>query len=87
MSIALYKRAIEQDPAFGRAYSGWAVAAHYLGRPAESADLFKKALAQIDRMTEREKYRTLGGYYLSVRETTIRLSTITRRWSSGILPT
>ena len=65
-SIALYKRAIEQDPAFGRAYSGWAVAAHYLGRPAESADLFKKALAQIDRMTEREKYRTLGGYYLSV---------------------
>lgn len=55
-----YRRAIEQDPRFGRAYAGLALSTELLGRREESAELWKKALSLLDRMTEREKYRTLG---------------------------
>jgi eukaryotic-like serine/threonine-protein kinase len=61
-----YKRAIEQDPGFGRAYAGAGIAAQRLGRDGEAQELWKKALSLTDRMTEREKHRTLGGYYLNV---------------------
>ena len=61
-----YNRAIEQDAGFGRAYSGAGIAAQRLGREAEAQELWKKALSLMDRMTEREKYRTIGGYYLNV---------------------
>ena len=61
-----YRAATEKDPQFGRAYAGWALAAFDAGRHDEAAELWKKALAHADRMTEREQYRTLGGYYLSV---------------------
>jgi eukaryotic-like serine/threonine-protein kinase len=61
-----YKRAIDQDPGFGRAYSGAGIAAQRLGRDVDAQELWKKALSLMERMTEREKYRTLGGYYLNV---------------------
>jgi serine/threonine protein kinase/tetratricopeptide (TPR) repeat protein len=64
-SIPYYRKAIEVDPKFGRAYANWAVSAFYLGRNDESEQLYKKAFALIDRMTEREKYRTYGSYYLT----------------------
>jgi tetratricopeptide (TPR) repeat protein len=63
-AIVYYKRAIEQDPNLGRAYSGWGISATNLGRQQEAADAYKKALSLQDRMTEREKYRMLGTYYL-----------------------
>jgi eukaryotic-like serine/threonine-protein kinase len=63
-AIAQYQEAVQRDPNFGRAYSGWANAAFRAGRPEEADQLWKKAITQIERMTEREKYRTLGGYYL-----------------------
>jgi tetratricopeptide (TPR) repeat protein len=65
-AIDLYRRAIERDPDLGRAYSGWAASAFKLGRRDEAEQLYQKALALVDRMTEREKYRTLGAYYLNV---------------------
>jgi tetratricopeptide (TPR) repeat protein len=65
-AIEHYRKAVEHDPQFGRAYAGWAVAAHTIGRDAEAGEQWQKAVALIDRMTEREKYRTLGGYYLGV---------------------
>jgi tetratricopeptide (TPR) repeat protein len=65
-AIAYYKRALEKDPRFGRAYTSWAVSAFKLGRRDESADAYKKAMALTDRMTDREKYRTFGVYYLQV---------------------
>ena len=65
-ALDAYLRAIEQDPNFGRAYSGAAIAARRLGREAEVQEYWKKALSLMDRMTEREKYRTLGAYYLQV---------------------
>jgi tetratricopeptide (TPR) repeat protein len=65
-AIAAYREALQQDPNLGRAYAGWAVAAAILGRTEEAEALYKQALARLDRMTEREKYRTLGTYYLRV---------------------
>ena len=65
-AIALYKRAIEQDPSFGRAYSGWALSAGRLGRKEESLEQWKKALGLLERMSERERYRTQATYFSSV---------------------
>ena len=65
-AIVYYKRAIEKDPNLGRAYSGWGISATNLGRKEEAAEAYKKALSLMDRMTEREKYRMLGTYYLQV---------------------
>ena len=62
-AIEHYRRAATEDPNFGRAYAGWAYSALKLGRKDEAADAWKKALSLIERMTEREKYRTLGVYY------------------------
>ncbi|MBI3667940.1 MAG: protein kinase, partial [Acidobacteria bacterium] len=60
-------RAAELDPDLGRAYA--ALAANYINmrRRQEAEKYFQMALARIDRMTDREKYRTRGGYYLAVR--------------------
>ncbi|MEP5763853.1 MAG: hypothetical protein ABJ308_04635 [Halieaceae bacterium] len=61
-----YEKAIIEDTDFGRAYSGWAIVARRLGRTEESQQLWEKTLALLDTMTERERYRTLGVYYLTV---------------------
>jgi eukaryotic-like serine/threonine-protein kinase len=65
-AIVHYRAAVERDKALGRAYSGWATAAFYLGRKDEAETQWKKALSLMDGMTEREKYRTLGTYYLGI---------------------
>ena len=65
-AIPHYRKATELDPNFGRAYAGWAVSAFTIGRKAEADEQWKRAVALIDRMTEREKYRTLGSYALGV---------------------
>lgn len=65
-AIALYRSALDSDPNFGRAYSGWAVAAHHLGRSAEAEEVWEKALSLMETMTERERYRTLGTYYMVI---------------------
>src|SRR4029079_8155947 len=63
-SIEFYRKATELDPNFGRAYSGWATALFNLNRRDEAEAQYKKALSLADRMTEREKYRTQGSYFL-----------------------
>jgi serine/threonine protein kinase/tetratricopeptide (TPR) repeat protein len=65
-AIGYYRRAIEHDPKFGRAYSSWAVSAYSLGRRDEADALYKQAFALMERMTEREKYRVYGTYYLTI---------------------
>jgi Flp pilus assembly protein TadD len=62
-AVMHYRRAIDLDPKFGRAYSGLAVSAQRLGNSEEADAAWKTALSLIDRMTDREKYRTLGSYY------------------------
>jgi tetratricopeptide (TPR) repeat protein/predicted Ser/Thr protein kinase len=59
-----YERAIKEDPNFGRAYSGLAVAYHNSGELSNAESYHQMALARIDSMNDREKYRTRGIWYL-----------------------
>ena len=63
-AIPAFIEATKHDPDFGRGYSSAATAASNLGRREEAAQYYEKALARIDRMTDREKFRTRGQYYL-----------------------
>ncbi|MFX0145579.1 MAG: tetratricopeptide repeat protein, partial [Candidatus Hodarchaeota archaeon] len=56
--------AVELDPKFGLAYAVMASASRNLGRSQDAEKYIKLAIAHIDRMTERERYRTRGFYYL-----------------------
>lgn len=66
LAAEYYEKAVREDPNFGRAYSGWALSARNLGRTQQAEELWDKTLALLDTMTERERYRTLGAYYLTV---------------------
>jgi eukaryotic-like serine/threonine-protein kinase len=63
-AVAEYQNAIKLDPEMGRAYAGLGAVASSLHRRQDAEDYYKQALAHMGRMTEREKYRTRGGYYL-----------------------
>ena len=65
---AHYLRAIELDPDLGRAYAGLATVAANRGQRREAERRFGEAMARISRMSEREKHRTRGAYFLLVRE-------------------
>ncbi len=67
-AIKEYGHATYLDPNFGRAFAGLAVMEANLGRRQEAEKNYKLAFAHIDRMTDREKYRTRGGYYLLIRD-------------------
>jgi serine/threonine protein kinase/tetratricopeptide (TPR) repeat protein len=62
-----YLRAIDHDPNFGRAYASLAVIYINWGRLEDADKYIKEALKRLDQMTDREKYRTRGIYYLMVR--------------------
>jgi tetratricopeptide (TPR) repeat protein len=63
----VYRHAIQLDSDFGRAYAGLAVCYLNLNRLEEARKYYEEAFTRIDRMTDREKYRTRGGYYLLTR--------------------
>ena len=63
-AIPAYLESIKLDPDFARGYSSAATAANNLGLRDQADEYYKKALEKIDRMTEREKFRTRGQYYL-----------------------
>jgi tetratricopeptide (TPR) repeat protein len=65
-AIDLYHSALKHDPEFGRAYSGLAVTAYRAGKTQEAENAYRQAFARLDRMTEREKLRTLGAYHLQL---------------------
>jgi tetratricopeptide (TPR) repeat protein len=65
-AILLFQKAIERDEKMGRAYAGWAASAFKLGRRNEAELFYQRAFALVDRMTEREKLRTYGTYYLNL---------------------
>ena len=67
-AIPLYEQGIQLDPNLGRAYAGLAATSFNLGRRKDAEKYYQLALAHIDRMSDREKYRTRGGYYLANRE-------------------
>src|SRR5262249_15110269 len=61
-----YAKAIEIDPDMGRSHAGLAVLYSNQGRRDEAEKSYALAMAKIDRMSDREKLRTRGGYYLIV---------------------
>jgi tetratricopeptide (TPR) repeat protein/tRNA A-37 threonylcarbamoyl transferase component Bud32 len=63
-AIAAYKQAVELDPDLGRAYAGLGAITSSLGRRQEAEQYYQEAFKRLDRMTDREKYRTRGPYYL-----------------------
>ena len=65
-ALELYAAAVDKDPNFGRALSGWALTLFSMGRAEAANVLWEQALSKMDTMTPRERYRTLGLYYMRV---------------------
>ena len=65
-ALQAFHEAVAADPDFGRAYA--LIGSAYINlKDIDKADAaFQEAMKRLDRMTEREKYRTLGTYYLGV---------------------
>lgn len=61
----LFQKAAELDPKFARAYTGMAAMAQNLGRTSDAVKYMNQAMEHVDRMTERERYRNRGLYYLT----------------------
>jgi serine/threonine protein kinase/tetratricopeptide (TPR) repeat protein len=66
-AIDAFSDLVEDHPEMGRAYSGIAVALANMNRREEAAEYYELAMSHIDNMTEREKGRTRGTYYLMTR--------------------
>jgi eukaryotic-like serine/threonine-protein kinase len=58
-----FSQAVDLDSNFGLAYSGMSAASHDLFRQQDAEKYIKLALSHIDRMTERERFRTRGLLY------------------------
>lgn len=65
-ALRAYTDAIRYDPNFGRAYAGMAGIYQHRQQQADMEGAYEQALQHLDRMTERERYRTLGAYYMLV---------------------
>lgn len=68
-ALQSFSKAVDIDQNFGLAYQGMAVASRNLRRQQDAEKYINVALKYIDRMTEREKYRTRGTYYYVVGDT------------------
>ncbi len=65
-ALESFSKAAELDPNFARAYAGMAGTSRNLGRRQDAERYFKLAMEHVDRMTERERYRTRGAYYVTI---------------------
>jgi tetratricopeptide (TPR) repeat protein len=65
-ALAAFEEAVRLDPGLARAYAGMGVIYGGSKQDAKAREAYDRALKHIDRMTEREKFRTLGGYFLVV---------------------
>lgn len=62
-ALVSFGRAVARDPKFGLAHAGLAIASANLGRPQDAQRHATEAIRHVDRMTERERFRTRGLYY------------------------
>jgi serine/threonine protein kinase/predicted Zn-dependent protease len=65
-ALAAYQDTVRLDPDFGRAWAGMGVVYAIQKDEAKAKAAYEEALKHVDRMTDREKLRTLGTYYLMV---------------------
>jgi tetratricopeptide (TPR) repeat protein len=63
-ALQSFSRAAELDPSFARAWAGMAGTSGNLNRPQDAEKYAKLALEHVDRMTERERFRIRGVYYM-----------------------
>ena len=63
-ALQSFTKATQLDPNFARAYAGMAAASGNLGQLDAAEKYAKLAMAHVDRMTERERYRVRGLYYI-----------------------
>ncbi|MDP9324459.1 MAG: tetratricopeptide repeat protein, partial [Acidobacteriota bacterium] len=68
LALAGYQKAVDADPKLGRAYAGLGAVSASLGKPDNAQTFYEQALGLLDRMTDREKYRTQAGYYLLMKD-------------------
>jgi serine/threonine protein kinase/tetratricopeptide (TPR) repeat protein len=59
-----FSKAVELDPNFGLGYAGMAMMSRNLGQQEDAERYIKEAVRHVDRMTERERYRTRGLFYM-----------------------
>ncbi|HXJ04941.1 MAG TPA: protein kinase [Candidatus Acidoferrum sp.] len=64
-ALQFFSKAIELDPSFARAYGSRAVANINLGKMQDAEKDVKLAMEHVDRMTDRERYRVRGSYYIA----------------------
>jgi tetratricopeptide (TPR) repeat protein len=63
-ALRSFSKAAELDPSFARAYAGEAAVAGNLGQYQDAEKYAKLAMEHVDRMTERERFRIRGMYYI-----------------------
>jgi tetratricopeptide (TPR) repeat protein/predicted Ser/Thr protein kinase len=63
-ALKSFSKAAQLDPNFARAYSGMAAAYENLGNTKAAEQNIKLAMTHVNRMTERERYRIRGLYYV-----------------------
>jgi tetratricopeptide (TPR) repeat protein len=63
-AIKWFLKALDNDPNLGRAYVSLAAIYTHLQQHEKADEYFQMALARIDQMSEREKHRTRGTYYI-----------------------
>ena len=64
-ALKSFSKATQLDPNFALAYAGMAGMAGNLGRQKDAEEFMKLAMEHEDRLTERERYRLRGMFYLS----------------------
>jgi len=63
-AVQSFSKAVELDPNFARAYAGLAGAYGNLDQVQNAEKFAKIAMEHLDRLTERERYRVRGQYYI-----------------------
>jgi tetratricopeptide (TPR) repeat protein len=62
---AAFSRSVARDPNFGMGWTALAMASFNLDRPQDTEKYVKEAMRHLDAMTERERFRTRGLFYLA----------------------
>ena len=62
-ALKAFSETTTQDPKFGLAYAGMAIASSNMGRQQDAEKYVKEAIGLVDGMTERERFRTRGMFY------------------------
>ena len=63
-ALQSFSKAVQRDPNFGIAYATMAITSRNASRQEDAEKYAKEAVRHVDRMTERERYRTRGLFYL-----------------------